>query len=117
MSERELVAKELSKLFSCLSHPDRIRIVEELAKGENDVQTLAEKLNISHSRTSQHLSNLKTLRLLKERKESKHHYYSLLEPALAEWILEGLEYSELSLVGSVGFSKAVKSARKKWKIT
>ncbi len=114
MSERLLVATELGKLFSVLSHPDRILIVEELAQGEKDVQTLADKINVSHSRASQHLSKLKSLRLVVGRSENKHHYYRLVQPVLAKWILDGLEYSELHLVGSSDFNTAVKNVRKKW---
>lgn len=114
MSEQVLVAKELGKLFSCLSHPDRIRIIEELATGEKDVMTLAASLEISHSSTSQHLAKLRSLRLVEGRTENKFHFYSLVEPVLAEWVLKGLDFSELSLVGSVEFGKAIKTATRKW---
>ena len=112
---RKIVASELAKLFNGLSHPDRIRIVEELGKGEKDVQTLAGIIEISPSRCSQHLSTLRTLRLVVDRKENTHHYYRLVEPVLAKWILDGLEYSELHLVGSSDFDDAIKSACEKWK--
>ena len=115
MSERVIVATELSKLFSCLSHPDRIRIVEELGKGEKDVNGLAEVLEISQSRASQHLSKLKGLRLIESRTQNKHHFYTLVEPFIAKWILDGLDYTELKLIGSDKFDKAVLSATKKWK--
>ena len=114
MSEQVLVAKELGKLFSGLSHPDRIRIIEELAKGEKDVKTLAASLNISQSRTSQHLAKLRGLRLVEDRTENEFHYYHLVEPVLAEWILQGLDYAELRLVGSNEFNRAVETATKKW---
>lgn len=115
MSERKLVATELGKLFSGLSHPDRIQIIEELGKGEKDVQSLAEILEISPSRASQHLSILRSLRLVEGRSANKHHYYHLVDPVLADWILDGLEFSELRLVGSQEFDKAVKYVRKKWR--
>ena len=114
MSARVLVAKELGSLFSCLSHPDRIRIIEELAKGEKDVMTLAASLNISQSRASQHLAKLRSLRLVEDRTENKFHYYHLVEPVLAKWILQGLDFTELRLVGSKEFDKAIVKATKKW---
>ena len=114
MADRKLVAEELSKLFSALSHPDRIRIVEELGVGEQDVQTLSKTLEISSSRVSQHLSTLRALRLVQERREGKHHFYSLAEPMIAAWILEGLKFSELGLVDSRSFDKAVKRVMRVW---
>jgi len=114
MSERKIVAQELTTLFSCLSNPDRIRIIEELSHGEKDVKTLSTSLDISQSSTSQHLSKLKSLRLVEERKENKHRFYHLVAPILAEWVLEGLKYSELYLVGSSDFNKLIKKAKKKW---
>ena len=114
MGERKVVAKELSKLFNALSHPDRVRIVEELRNKEQDVQGLSELLEISSSRVSQHLSLLRGLRLVQERREGKHHYYSLVVPEVADWILSGLNFTELGMVESRTFSKAVKRALRVW---
>lgn len=115
-TDRKVVAQELSKLFSALSHPDRVRMIEELGNKELDVQGLSEILGLSSSRVSQHLAMLRTLRLVKERREGKHHYYSLLSPQVAAWILQGVDFTELGVVESRSFDKAVKRALRFWEV-
>ncbi|MCI5064342.1 metalloregulator ArsR/SmtB family transcription factor [bacterium] len=114
MSSRKIVAEELAKLFSALSHPDRIRIVEELATEESDVQSLSEQLDISPSRVSQHLSTLRAQRVVSDRREGKRHIYHLDEPGLAGWILDGVNFTELQIVNAREFESAVKKAKKLW---
>lgn len=114
MSERLLVASELAKLFSVLSHPDRIRIIEELHGNPQDVQSLSSLLEISSSRVSQHLKNLRLLRLVQECREGKRHIYSLVDSEVAGWVLNGLKFTEMELIDSKGFDKAVKKAMRKW---
>ena len=46
MSERLIAARELAKLLNIFSHPQRIQIVEELKRGEKDVNHLKEELEI-----------------------------------------------------------------------
>ena len=114
MGDRKVVAQELAKLFNAFSHPDRIRMVEELGRAECDVQGLSETLEISSSRVSQHLALFRSLRIVHERREGKHHFYSLVEPNVANWILEGLRFTELGVIGSPTFDKAVEQALKVW---
>jgi DNA-binding transcriptional ArsR family regulator len=114
MSERKLVAEELSNLFNALSHPDRIRILEELRNQERDVHSLSDSLGLSSSRVSQHLSLLKNLRMVQERRDGKHHFYSLIEKDLASWILEGVRFTASGVVESRSFDKAVKKALSVW---
>ena len=71
MPERTLVTKELAQLLGVLSHPHRIRIVEELRAGECDVKSLQELLGISHAGVSQHLALLRAHRLVEERREGR----------------------------------------------
>ncbi len=114
MSERLLVAKELGNLFSTIAHQDRIRIIEELGVGEKDVQSLSELIGISSSRMSQHLSKLKSIKLVEERRDQKHHFYRLQNPSFANWILSGLEYSELSVVNPEKLNQVANKAKNKW---
>lgn len=114
MTERKLVAEELSNLFNALSHPDRIRIIEELRHEERDVHNLSDTIGISSSRVSQHLSLLKTLRMVQERRDGKHHFYSLVEHDLAAWILQGVRFTASGVVESRSFDKAVKKALSVW---
>lgn len=103
MPARELVTKELASLLSVFSHPHRIRIVEELREGEHDVNGLQKILQVSHSRVSQHLSQLRSHKLVSERRQGRHHHYSLAKTELASWLLQGLDFieSEMSNVDEI----------------
>jgi DNA-binding transcriptional ArsR family regulator len=110
--DRQLVAKELADIFKIVAHPDRIRIIEELRVGEKSVNTLIEELDLPGSRVSQHLSLMRAHRLVEERRDGRHHYYSLTQPEMADWIIEGLAFIEGRLSG-VSKSAIVK-ARQLW---
>jgi len=94
MPEREIVTRELAALLGALSHPHRIRIVEELRDGERDVQTLQKALCISQAGVSQHLSVLRARRIVSERREGRHVYYHLEQPEIAAWLVVGLRFVE-----------------------
>ena len=112
MPSRVIVAKELAEVFKVLAHPDRIRLIEELSRGEQDVNTLAQVLELAGPRTSQHLSLLRAHRIVEERRDGRHHYYSLVQPELAGWIVDGLNFFSARLA-AVGESE-VRSARELW---
>jgi len=112
MPSRVIVAKELAEIFKVLSHPDRIRLVEELHKGELDVSTLAETLGLTGPRASQHLTQLRLRGIVAERREGRHHYYSLVQAELASWIVEGLAF--LGSRDAVLPKSKIDSARRKW---
>jgi len=114
MPFRNLVTKELSELFAVLSHPMRIRIVEELRTGEKDVGTLTQVLQISQTGVSQHLSVLRTHRLIIERKEGRNVFYHLRDPELAVWILGGLQFAGPFQAEPQEFESAVKKVRNIW---
>lgn len=94
MPSRIIVARELAELCKIASHPDRIRIIENLHAGRQDVKSLAETLGVPGSRVSQHLALLRAHRHVEEEREGRQHFYHLTQPKLAEWILDGLEFIE-----------------------
>ena len=83
MSHKTLVTKQLGDFLGVLSHPHRIRIIEELRDGEKDVNSLRVALGISHSGVSQHLMVRRTNRLVCERREGRHVFYHLRQRGLA----------------------------------
>ena len=115
MSHKKVVSEELAKLFNALSHPDRIRILEELRGNDRDVQTLSDELDLSQSRVSQHLATLRSLRLVKDERDGKRHIYTLANPAVADWVLDGVKFTELGMLDSKSFDQAVKKAVRMWK--
>ncbi len=94
MPSRIRVARELADIFKLMAHPDRIRLIEELRDGEKDVNTLAEHLGLAAPRDSQHLSLLRAHRLVSERRGGRHHFYQLVQPEIADWIVDGLAFLE-----------------------
>ena len=90
MSESKLDAKEFASILQIFGHPDRIRIVEELAREEKDVKTLLGILKLPGPRVSQHLSLLRAYRIVDERRVGRHRLYRLLQPQLVSWMNQGM---------------------------
>jgi len=112
MPGRNLVARELAEIFKIIAHPDRIRMIEELRTGEKDVNTLAETLDLPGARVSQHLSLMRAHRLVEERRDGRHHFYHLIQPEIAGWIVDGLDFVEGRLTGVP--KSSISQARRLW---
>lgn len=114
MSDRDSVARELGDLLRVLSHPERILIVQLLARrGEHRVGSIARFLGAPEARTSQHLACLRGQRLVLERAEGRERRYRLAQPELANWIDAGVEF----VAGRVGEVSAaqVEAVRQAWR--
>ena len=69
--------RHIADIFSAMGDPSRAMILLELSQGERCVSELANLLGISESAVSQHLRLLRTLRLVRPRREGRHVYYAL----------------------------------------
>lgn len=67
----------LSETFKVLSDPTRLKIVLALAAEELCVIDVAQLLRLTESAVSHQIRLLRTLRLVKQRKEGKMVFYSL----------------------------------------
>lgn len=114
MPTRSIAARELAKFFSVFSHPDRVRIVEELREGERDVNALHELLGVTHSRTSQNLAVLRSHHVVIERRDGRHVYYRLVHPEVADWVLGAIRFVEAELADVVQRRMAIEAARQVW---
>jgi ArsR family transcriptional regulator len=83
---------QVSTYFRALADPLRIQIIELLRNQELCVCELCEKIDVSQSKLSFHLKNLKEANLVTSRQEGRWIYYSLnltqfviLEQYLAEY--------------------------------
>lgn len=112
MPSRQVIARELAEIFKLVAHPDRIRIIEELAKSEQDVNTLAEMLGLPGTRVSQHLAKLRAHRFVAERRDGRHHFYQLTRPDIARWIVDGVDFIEKRANGVS--EREIRSARRAW---
>lgn len=114
MPHRALVTKELAEFLGALSHPHRIRIVEELRDGEHDVNSLQEALGISHSGVSQHLMVLRANRLVSERREGRRVFYQLRHPEIAGWLLEATQFLAKETLAAAELREAIDKTCKDW---
>src|SRR4029077_2004825 len=111
---RILVSKELSDFLAVLSHPHRIRIIEELRNGECDVNSLQNSLGISHSGVSQHLMLLRAHRLVAEQRRGRQVYYRLRQPEIASWLMDATQFLVQETVVAYELREAIKKTRRVW---
>lgn len=94
--EAQMPADEIiemfSMLFNVLSDPTRARIVLALSKAELCVCDLASLLNQSDTAVSLQLRLLRSLKLVKFRKEGRLAYYSLDDGHTQLLLVEALEH-------------------------
>lgn len=114
MPFRTVVAKELAGLLGVLSHPNRIRILEELKDAEHDVNALSAAIGISHSGASQHLTLLRAHRLVLERREGRHVFYHLRQPAIAAWLVDATRFLEPERDAANELRTAIQRTRRAW---
>lgn len=70
------IVEEAVLIFKALADPTRIRILYLLAEEECSVGHIAEVLELSQSAVSHQLASLRSLRLVKSRREGRTVYYT-----------------------------------------
>ena len=73
-----------ARLFHALADETRLRIVEQLADGEQCVCDLTDALEAGQSRLSFHLKTLKEAGLVTDRRQGRWIYYTLRPEAVDE---------------------------------
>ena len=106
----------LSEKLSTIAHPLRIRIIEALGARKSDVNSLAEKLNVRQSTLSQHLSLLRTSGIVESERDGRTVRYSLSNPWLATWLLDGCKLLELQKAHMNEVAEATRAVKKIWRI-
>jgi len=84
----------LAETFSALADSNRAKIVYSLIDQELCVCDIACVVGISESAVSQHLRILRTLRLVKKRKEGRMMYYSLNDEHIETLLKVCLEHTK-----------------------
>lgn len=115
MPQRTVLARELAEFLKVIAHPDRVRMIEELRKGGLDVTALSDRLAIPATRASQHLALLKAHRVVAERRDGRHHQYSLSDRALAAWLLDGARFVQARVAAEMADLKALDAAASLWR--
>ena len=88
----EDVAASLAELFKALGDPTRVKILFSLMTRELCVCDLTAVIGVSESAVSHQLKILRTLRLVKFRREGKVLYYSLADNHVEKLFAQELEH-------------------------
>jgi len=87
---KDAVFGQFARMAQAFASPKRLEILDVLAQGERDVETLARETSQSVVNTSRHLQVLKNARLVDGRKQGVHVFYRLADPDVVScW--EGLQ--------------------------
>lgn len=86
-----------AKLFAVLANPDRLHILEHLAKERDSVSNIAEAVGIKQSMTSQHLQTLLSAGVVVYEKVGNCRLYSLRGPRIARILALAQEFYEIHL--------------------
>lgn len=84
--------EQLAEFFKMFSTPTRLQILHTLVDTEKCVYDIAQELELSQSAISHQLSILKQGRLVKNRRDGKTIYYSLLDSHVLTIIAQGMEH-------------------------
>jgi ArsR family transcriptional regulator len=74
--------RQVAEVFKALSNPNRLLIVDAVAKGERCVADLTELVGLDMSTVSNHLSVLRNVGILKDERRGTQVFYSLRKPCL-----------------------------------
>jgi ArsR family transcriptional regulator, lead/cadmium/zinc/bismuth-responsive transcriptional repressor len=85
-------ASDLSATFEALADPNRVRLIAALLGQELCVCDLSAVLGMSQSAVSHQLRYLRSLRLVRPRKEGRVVYYSLDDDHIRDLFQRGLEH-------------------------
>jgi DNA-binding transcriptional ArsR family regulator len=83
-SAREIARR--AEVFKALGHPDRLRIVDDLAQGERCVCELVEAVGSSWSTVSRHLSVLRSAGVVKDEKRGLQVFYRIALPCVPSFM-------------------------------
>jgi DNA-binding transcriptional ArsR family regulator len=81
------ILKEKAELLRLLGHPTRLAIVRRLAKGPCCVSDIQELLGVPQANISQHLTALRSKRVVDYHEDGKLRCYYVTRPTLATLVL------------------------------
>ena len=74
-----------ARVLKAMAHPSRLYIVEQLSKKERCVAELTEAIGADTSTVSKHLSLLKGVGIVEDRKQGTQVFYRLKAPCVLEF--------------------------------
>lgn len=82
----------LTEFFEMLGNPTRIHILLLLMEQETKVSSLAEQLGMTQSAVSHQLSLLKSNKLVKQRRDGKMIFYTVVDDHVRLVMKKGMEH-------------------------
>ena len=80
--------KSLADTFRVLGDPTRVRILDALSAGELCVNDLASRISLSESAVSHQLRLLRTMRLVRVRRDGRQAYYAVDDHHILELLAQ-----------------------------
>jgi len=82
--------------FRLISHPTRLRIIQEIGKGEACVCHLEARLGLRQAYLSQHLMALRDAGILKTERDGRFIFYRLTNPEILEIVQAAASYNGMT---------------------
>lgn len=79
---------DITTIFKALSDPTRAQLINLLTQRECSVNELSEHVSVSASAVSHHLAKLRSIRLVRTRRESNQIFYSIDDSHIANLFRE-----------------------------
>jgi ArsR family transcriptional regulator len=102
-----------AELFRALAHPTRIRVLEQLTRGELTVQALQDALQLDQPIVSQHLAALRSKNVVTVRREGTQAFYSLRSPLVADLLRVAREFLGHHLTESQSMLRELQRERRR----
>jgi len=83
--------EQITESLKALTHPVRIRILQELKTGKKCVGELAERIGVAQANLSQHLNLLRNYGWINREKKALYVYYSLSDKNISPVLRRILE--------------------------
>ena len=87
---RDALLGHFARIGRAVASPSRLKLLDLLAQGEKNVETLARQAGLTVKNTSAHLRVLRAVSLVADRREGTHIYYSLADQGVVA-LLRSLE--------------------------
>ena len=88
----DALVQALADTFRILGDPTRIRIVDALASGQLCVHEISEHIGITESAVSHQLRLMRSLRIVRARREGRCVYYTLDDQHVLDLFQQGLRH-------------------------
>jgi rhodanese-related sulfurtransferase/predicted transcriptional regulator len=86
---KDYIFGEIASIAKALSNANRVEIIDLLTNGEKTVEQISREVNITVANASQHLQSLKSLKIVRTRRQKNFIYYSITHKSFIQ-VWQGL---------------------------